>query len=220
MPDSLPTLAQLRRTLAGEDRRYQDMTYDRKRAADPVLAMANRIRHSTRWRRVRERVLAEEPTCRVCREQGLDASAVEVDHIVGLAVRPDLAFVRTNLQPLCTRCHRRKEANVRTGGRVPKGMKPPQPMTTAAQQAKASTDVAMAARVPLSRELRQGTLHALELKPGDVVVYLHPKPLAEVHTARLESMLAMAFPGHRCMVLDDGASLTVARPEQAPPSSS
>jgi 5-methylcytosine-specific restriction endonuclease McrA len=34
--------------------------------------------------------------------------AEEVDHIIPIRIRPDLAFVRRNLQPLCKPCHSRK----------------------------------------------------------------------------------------------------------------
>jgi 5-methylcytosine-specific restriction endonuclease McrA len=50
-------------------------------------------------------VLQEEGyRCRLC---GKRANAV--DHIVGVAERPDLMFVRSNLQAVCTKCNTRKE---------------------------------------------------------------------------------------------------------------
>lgn len=197
------------------DRRYADATYDRHRARDPVLAMAARIRRSTRWRKVRAQVLAKEPTCRLCRLVGLDQAAVEVDHVVGLAERPDLAFTRSNLQPLCVRCHRRKEARMRNGGRVPKAMTPPKPMTGQGQPAPASSTQGHALTA-LTRELKDGTVTTLQVRPGDVLVVQHPKPLPSSSHERIHQLVAKLFPGHQVLVLDDGASLLVASPEHPP----
>jgi 5-methylcytosine-specific restriction protein A len=58
------------------------------------------------WRRLRLAVLAEEPLCRLCAERGEAAEATDVDHIIPLAVRPDLRLVRSNVRPLCSPCHR------------------------------------------------------------------------------------------------------------------
>ena len=66
------------------------------------------IRRTWRWRCVSKQVLREEPVCRPCVAAGRTELAVEVDHIESLADRPDLAFVRTNLQGICKSCHARK----------------------------------------------------------------------------------------------------------------
>lgn len=66
----------------------------------PVRAILN----TAAWRSLRLRVLAEEPVCRICWE----APSTEVDHIVPLTDRLDLAMVRSNLQGACRRCNRRK----------------------------------------------------------------------------------------------------------------
>lgn len=59
--------------------------------------------YDTEWRRLRDIVMAEEPTCRACGQ-----SSQEVDHILPVSQRPDLRRERTNLQALCARCHHRK----------------------------------------------------------------------------------------------------------------
>ena len=57
-----------------------------------------------RWTEASKYVLAEEPLCRHCMEQGRITQATEVDHIVEL--RDGGAFLdRDNLQPLCSECH-------------------------------------------------------------------------------------------------------------------
>ena len=99
------------RTLAGilRCRRHGDAEYNRTRR-DPVVA---RIHGSVRWQAVRARVLRDEPVCRSCARQGLTEPAKQVDHIVPLSVAPHLAYVRSNLQPVCTACHARKSASDR-----------------------------------------------------------------------------------------------------------
>lgn len=64
------------------------------------------VYRSPKWRRLRSQVLSEEPLCRACR----NAMPVHVDHIQPIVSRPDLAFVRSNLQALCAPCHSRKTA--------------------------------------------------------------------------------------------------------------
>lgn len=54
-----------------------------------------------RWRLLRDQVLSEEVVCRHCSF----ARATDVDHIQPLAIRPELAYVRSNLQGLCVSCH-------------------------------------------------------------------------------------------------------------------
>jgi 5-methylcytosine-specific restriction protein A len=50
-------------------------------------------------------VLADEPLCRFCAEQGRVTAARDVDHIVPIVQRPDLRLDRSNLRPLCQPCH-------------------------------------------------------------------------------------------------------------------
>ena len=57
---------------------------------------------SEAWRRLRDRVLREEPNCRRC-----GGPSTDVDHIVALA-DGGVFFDRENLQGLCGSCHRAK----------------------------------------------------------------------------------------------------------------
>jgi len=50
-------------------------------------------------------VLADEPLCRLCDQQGRVTAATVVDHIIRIKVRPDLRLDMSNLQPLCKSCH-------------------------------------------------------------------------------------------------------------------
>ena len=61
----------------------------------------------TAWRILRARVLAEEPYCYRC-----GADATEVDHVIPLSVRPDLAHERSNLRGACKSCNASKGARL------------------------------------------------------------------------------------------------------------
>ena len=59
------------------------------------------------WRMLRKEVLTAEPLCRICREHGRLTPATIVDHIMPIRQGGD-KMDRSNLQPLCARCHERK----------------------------------------------------------------------------------------------------------------
>lgn len=54
--------------------------------------------NGTVWRKLRARVLAEEPDCSVA---GCGRRSTQVDHITPLKLRPDLALERWNLRGIC-----------------------------------------------------------------------------------------------------------------------
>lgn len=59
--------------------------------------------YNSEWQVIRKSVLAVEPFCRSCAANGLGVPATHVDHIKpkSLGGTND----RSNLQPLCQRCH-------------------------------------------------------------------------------------------------------------------
>lgn len=59
------------------------------------------------WAVMRVMVLTEEPWCRECKTE----LSTEVDHIIDIKDRQDLAMERNNLQGLCKGCHSRKTFN-------------------------------------------------------------------------------------------------------------
>ncbi len=70
--------------------------------------------YDRRWRKLRVRVLQEEPTCRMCRQVGRTREADTVDHIQ--PKRDGGTDVRSNLQSLCRNCHNSIKATLeRTG---------------------------------------------------------------------------------------------------------
>lgn len=91
--------------------------------------MTKRASNGNRWRKVRARVLDEEPNCAAC-GIWLDRSlprdhpaAPQVDHIVPFHARPDLQYDRDNLQAMCRACNIAKSGGTRTP-------KPPAPIQT------------------------------------------------------------------------------------------
>ena len=108
------------RTLAGilHRRRSADAEYNRARRGDPDRGVEDAVVSSARWKAVRAQVLRNEPLCRVCVAAGRTELAVQVDHVVPVRVRPDLAYDPTNLQPICGPCHGLKSAAERRSGGV------------------------------------------------------------------------------------------------------
>ena len=99
-----------RRTTGGRvalsARRFADRAYNRlRRAVDPALSLAQRIRNSTRWKKLRVAYKLEHPMCELCRAAGRLVPAREVDHVVPLEKAPELGLKWTNLQALCRGCH-------------------------------------------------------------------------------------------------------------------
>ena len=72
-------------------------------------------RSTARWQKLRAATLRAEPLCRGCRARGRIMAAVEVDHIVPVAMG-GAKWDRANLQPLCEPCH--KEKTGRDQGRI------------------------------------------------------------------------------------------------------
>src|SRR5262245_21484668 len=57
------------------------------------------------WRRARRFQLTVEPLCRTCLAEKRVSPATVVDHVIPLALRPDLFLEPSNLQSLCKRHH-------------------------------------------------------------------------------------------------------------------
>lgn len=70
----------------------------------------------TRWRKLRAQVLAEEPVCYIA---GCGRLSAQVDHVIPLKMRPDLAHVRANLRGICA------SHNASKGARLPGAPPPP-----------------------------------------------------------------------------------------------
>lgn len=73
----------------------------------PSYDQPNRIdQHGRTWRKIRDRHIREEPSCRAC-----GALATEVDHILELA--DGGTHERSNLRSLCSACHLTKTGQAR-----------------------------------------------------------------------------------------------------------
>jgi 5-methylcytosine-specific restriction endonuclease McrA len=72
-----------------------------------------RIYESARWRRLRRLKLRKEPMCALC-PPGFKKPATDVDHVLPVRDRPDLAWDWGNLQSLCHECHSVKTGSERS----------------------------------------------------------------------------------------------------------
>lgn len=99
------------------DRRASDARYERKRAADPRLANAKRIRSSGAWATFRADYRKRHPYCAdpTRRHVGQQIPTEDVHHIQPLTERPDLAFTESNVIALCVGCHNEVEFAERRG---------------------------------------------------------------------------------------------------------
>lgn len=63
---------------------------------------------STRaWRKLRDRVISEEPYCTL-RLPGCTGASQTADHVLTYARRPDLAMERSNLRGACRHCNQKR----------------------------------------------------------------------------------------------------------------
>jgi 5-methylcytosine-specific restriction protein A len=89
------------------DRSPRFKAEQRKREDDArTNRQARHLYNTAAWRRLRQRVLREEPTCRLC---GVNASS-QVDHIRPHDGDVYLFADRANCQGVCAPCHSRKTA--------------------------------------------------------------------------------------------------------------
>lgn len=86
-----------------ENKRYEK--YDR----DPAVHR----RYGRAWKRIRDRHIAEQPLCEMCKKQGRIIPAEEVHHIKPLSQGG--THDDSNLMSLCKECH--SEITARKGGR-------------------------------------------------------------------------------------------------------
>lgn len=70
----------------------------------------HRLYDSAAWKQLRKAKLLNSPLCEECEANGYVVAAKDVDHVIPLRERPDLALVIENLRSLCVPCHRRKSA--------------------------------------------------------------------------------------------------------------
>lgn len=83
---------------------------ERDRERDKRRGSAAERGYDAAWHKLRRSILRRDPLCAMCRQAGRVRAAMEVDHIIPIAERPDLRLVEDNLQPLCRPCHRIKTA--------------------------------------------------------------------------------------------------------------
>lgn len=96
-----------------------DREYEKTYRSTGALAVAATLRRGSRWKKCREMYLDESPLCQDPfgdhSRYGQVVAAEEVHHKIAVVDNPNKAFEVNNLAGLCTSCHARIEALVRTG---------------------------------------------------------------------------------------------------------
>lgn len=72
---------------------------------DPEIT---RFYNSTAWKTFRAAIRAARPLCEMCLTEGRETPSEQVDHILRLKERPDLALEESNVRALCMSCHSRR----------------------------------------------------------------------------------------------------------------
>ena len=80
--------------------------------------------HHRSWRRLRDRVVAEEPRCWL-QLPGCTGDSQTADHVIPRSERPDLTMVRSNLRGACTSCNQRRGNKSLSTLREPARKSPP-----------------------------------------------------------------------------------------------
>jgi len=102
----MPTRARTHRPAGGPTRQQRLRDYDRNRRDRDAKAFYD----SAAWRRLREQVLRDRPSCEDCLSRQRATPATDVHHRIKRSVRPDLALDPANLMALCGPCHSRRTA--------------------------------------------------------------------------------------------------------------
>lgn len=73
-------------------------------------SLRRKVENTARWKRLSKSVRRENPLCEDCLAEGKKAPelSTDVDHVIDVEVRPDLAFEKSNLRALCTSHHSKK----------------------------------------------------------------------------------------------------------------
>jgi 5-methylcytosine-specific restriction protein A len=72
--------------------------------------------NNSKWVRLRELVLKEQPLCVICRQHNEVKASDTVDHITPHKGNKELFWDRQNLQALCSSCHNTIKREIETKG--------------------------------------------------------------------------------------------------------
>lgn len=86
---------------------HKSRGWKQKTKGGKVLTASERG-YGWQWQKLRDAVLAAEPLCRQCQEEGRTTLAQEVDHIIPKSQGGTDDW--ENLAPICKQCHRKKSA--------------------------------------------------------------------------------------------------------------
>lgn len=164
------------------------------------------------WRLLRDAVLAAEPSCRRCAQNGRVEAAVLVDHIVPIEAAPERRLDPDNLQPLCRPCHAIKTAEDMAAWHVEGQVMDPRLLWPSGLPASA-LPLTVVAGPPAAGK---STLVAARAGAGDVVIdvdRIAQELGAGPRDVRSETLLAQVLARRNGMLIE--LSRTVATPGRA-----
>jgi 5-methylcytosine-specific restriction endonuclease McrA len=77
-----------------------------------------RLYNTSRWRKLRLKILAQQPLCKICERMGKVTASDTVDHIIPHKGNPKLFWDVNNLQGVCKSCHDSIKAAEERSGKV------------------------------------------------------------------------------------------------------
>jgi 5-methylcytosine-specific restriction enzyme A len=97
----------------GQSRAEQQKRYDTQRKSKPD----GNFYSSRGWRQFRASYMARHPNCVRCQAKGTVTPATQLHHRIPRKQSPELTYVESNLEALCTPCHSRHEAGITWHGK-------------------------------------------------------------------------------------------------------
>jgi 5-methylcytosine-specific restriction protein A len=112
MPSKPKSHAERERERKGNKYTNPQKEYDERRRH----GVANRVRQSKQWRKLRKQFAADHPLCADPfgwhKQDGVTVPMAHVHHIIPIVKNVDLAYDKKNLMAVCVKCHNKLEREI------------------------------------------------------------------------------------------------------------
>ena len=112
MPSKPKSHAERERERKGNKYTNAQKEYDERRRN----GVANQVRQSQRWRKLRKLYAARHPLCADPfgwhKQDGVTVPMEHVHHIIPIKHNPKLAYTESNLMAVCAKCHAKLEREI------------------------------------------------------------------------------------------------------------